>query len=85
MGIASPRPRPIADINCRLGFRSSSDNLFNPRVAPYMEPNLIDLDDPADSEATSADSKEVQSEIGFLKKWIAEEEAKRIRLEKERE
>ena len=85
VGIASSRQDLIVDMNYRLGFRSSFDNPFNPRVVPYVEPNLIDLDDPTDSKATSADPKEVHSEIGVMKKWIAEEEAKHIRLEKERE
>ena len=78
-------PDLMIDMNRRLGFKSSFEDPFNPREVPYMETNLIDLDDPGDSEATSADPKEVQSEIGVLKKWVAEEEAKRIRLEKERE
>ena len=72
-------------MNHRLGLRSSFDDPFNPRAAPYIEPNLIDINDPANSEATSADPKEVRSEIGVLKKWIDEEEAKHIRLEKEKE
>lgn len=72
-------------MNYRLGFRSSFDKTFNPRATPYVEPNLIDLDDPADSETTSANPKEVHSKIGSLKKWIAEEEAKCIHLEKEKE
>ena len=49
VGIASSRPDPIADMNYRLGFRSSFDDPFNPRVAPYVEPNLIDLDYPTNS------------------------------------
>ena len=49
-----------------------------------MQPNLIDLDDPIDSEATSIDPKELQLDIGLLKKWVAEEEAKQIRLGKEK-
>ena len=43
------------------------------------------MDDPVDFEATSIYPKELQSEIGFLRKWVAEEEAKWIRSRKEKE
>ena len=46
---------------------------------------MIDLDDPVDSEATSIDPKEFQSKIGFLRKWVTEEDAKRIYSRKEKE
>ena len=85
VGNASPRQDLIAEMNHRLGYKNAFEDPFNPRVVPYMETNLIDLDDPANSKATSIDPKEVQSEIAFLKKWVAEEEAKRAHLEKERE
>ena len=82
VGTRSPRPELIAEINKRLGPKSSFGNPFNSKVVSYIQPSLIDLDDPIDSKATSIDPKELQSEIGFLKKWVAEEEAKRISLEK---
>ena len=50
-----------------------------------MEPNLIGLDDPTNSEATSTDPKELQLEVSFLKKWVTKEEDKNICLEKEKE
>jgi hypothetical protein len=56
---ASPRPDLMVDMNHRLGLKSSFEDHFNPRAIPYMETNLIDLDDPANSEVTSADPKEV--------------------------
>ena len=39
----------------------------------------------SDSEATFVDPKELQLEIGFFRKWVAEEEAKRICSRKEKE
>lgn len=72
-------------MNHRLGIKSSFEDPFNSRAIPYMETNLIDQDDLADSKATFIDPKEVQSKIGFLKKWVAEEEAKCTCLEKQRE
>ena len=43
------------------------------------------MDDPIDSEATFLDPKELQLEIGFLSKWVAKEEAKKIHSRKEKE
>ena len=63
-------------MNHKPRLRSSFDDPFNPRTAPYTEPNVIDMDDPADLEATSANPKDVRSKIGVLKKWIVEDEAK---------
>ena len=57
VGIASSRPDLIADMNHRLGLRSAFDDPFSPREAPYVEPNLIDLDNLVDLEATSTDPK----------------------------
>ena len=54
-----------SDMNHRLGY---GNFMKDPRIVPYMETNLIDLDDPIDSEVTSADPKEVCSEIELLKK-----------------
>lgn len=72
-------------MNHRLAYKNATENSFNPRPTPYVETNLIDLNDHVDLEATSTDPKEVYSEIEVLKKWGAEEEAKRIHLEKEKE
>ena len=58
-------------MNHRLGYKNFIEDPFNPRVVPYVERNLIDLDDPANLEATSIDPKEVCSEIEVLKKWVA--------------
>ena len=69
----------------RLSLENSSKNPFISKVISYTQPNLIDLDDPIDSEATSVDPKKLQSEIGFLKKWVVEEEAKHSHLEKDKE
>ena len=85
IGNASLRLDLISKMNHRLGCKSSFGDPFNPRVVPYMEPNLIDLDDPTDSKATSIDPKEVQLEIGFFNKWVTKEESKHAHLEKERE
>ena len=85
VGNASPRLDLIVDMNHRLGSRSAFEDPFNPRVVQYMETNLIDLDDLTDLEATSVDPKEVRSEIGILKKWVAKEKTKWIHLEKEKE
>lgn len=52
VGNSSPQPDLIVDMNHRLGLNSSFEDPFNPREVPYMETNLIDLDDPVDSEAT---------------------------------
>ena len=60
----------------RLSLKNSSKNPFISKPISCTQPNLIDLDDPIDSEATSIDPKELQSEIGFLRKWVVEEEAK---------
>ena len=75
----------IKEMNHKMAYRNAMENSFNPRQVPYVETNLIDLDDPVDSEATSIDPKEVYLEIEVLKKWVAEEDAKCIHLEKERE
>jgi hypothetical protein len=48
VGNASPRPDLIENMNYRLGLKNSFEDPFNPRVVPYMETNLIDLDDPVD-------------------------------------
>ena len=63
-------------MNQRLSARNPSQNPFISKDVSYTQPNLIDLDDPINSEATSIDPKELQSEIGFLRKWVVEEEAK---------
>ena len=85
VGTRSPRLELVAKVNQRLGPKSSFGDPFNSKAISYVEPNLIDLDDPVDSEATSIDPKDLQLEIGFLKKWVAEEEAMCISLEKEKE
>ena len=43
------------------------------------------MDDLVDSKATFVDPKELQLEIGFLRKWVFEEETKHIHLEKDKE
>ena len=48
----------ILDMNHRLGY---GNVMKDPRTVPYMEPNLMDLDDPTHSEATFVDPKEVCS------------------------
>ena len=63
----------IGEMNHMLGYKNVMEDPFNPRVVPYVEKNLIDLDDPTNSEANSADRKEVYSNIGLLKKCVAEE------------
>ena len=85
VGTRSPRPELIAEMNKKLGPKSSFGDPFNSKYVSYLQANLIDLGDPIDSKANSIDPKELQSEIGFLKKWIVEEEAKHISLEKEKE
>ena len=70
------------EMNHRSGYGNS---MKDHRMVPCAETNLIDLDDPTDSNATFLDPKEVYSEIGLLKKWVVEEEAKNAHLEKERE
>ena len=82
VGTRSPRLELVAKVNQRLGPKSSFGDPFNSKVVSSTQPNLKDLDDPINSEATFVDPKELQSKIGFLKKWVAEEEAKRISLEK---
>ena len=69
-------------MNHKLGYVNV---MKDHRRVPYVETNLIDLDDPSNSEATSIDPKEVCSKIEVLKKWVAKEEAKCAHLEKERE
>ena len=59
VGNASPRPDLIVKMNHRLRSRITFEDPFNLRAIPYMETNLIDLDDPMDLEATSAYPKEV--------------------------
>ena len=85
VGTRSPRHELIAKMNQIFGLQSSFGNPFISKAISHTKPNLIDLDEPIDSEATSIDPKELQSEIGFLKKLIGEEEAKCISLEKEKE
>ena len=80
VGTRSPRPKLMAEMNQRLGLKSSFGDPFNSEDFSYIQPNLIDLDDPIELEATSVDPKELQQEIGFLKKWVAKEEAKCISL-----
>lgn len=52
---------------------------------PYVERNLIDLDDPVDSETTFVDPDELMSEIETLRRNFVEEDVKFIHLEKEKE
>lgn len=52
---------------------------------PYVERNLIDLDDLVDSETTSAGPNDLLSKIKVLKKKVVEEDAKHICLKKEKE
>ena len=85
VGTRSPRLELIAKMNQRLGPKSSFGNPLNSKAVSYTQPNLINLDDPIDSKATSVDPKELQSEIGFLRKWVAKEEAKHSHLEKDKE
>ena len=59
VGNTSPRLDMIAKMNHRLGSRSAFEDPFNPRAIPYIENNLIYLDDPTDSEAISIDPKKV--------------------------
>ena len=54
-------------MNQRLSPRNPSQNPFISKDVSYTQPNLIDLDDPIDSKATSIDPKELQPKIGFLK------------------
>ena len=51
VGNASLRLDLISKMNHRLGLRSSFRDPFNPRIVPYVEPNLINLNAPSDSEA----------------------------------
>ena len=86
VGNRSPRSYLMADMNQKLqGLKNPLHNPFICKDFPYTEPNLIDLDDHVDLEATSVDPKDFQSKIGFIKKWVAKEEAKCISLEKEKE
>lgn len=85
MGDALHRLDVMAKMNHRFGYKIVMEDPFNPRIVPYMETNLIDYEDPIDSEATAVDPKEVYPEIGVLNKWVAEEEAKHAHLEKERD
>ena len=59
-------------MNQRLSPKNPSWNPFISKDVSYTQPNLIDLDDPIDSEATSVDPKELQSNIGLLKKKLNE-------------
>ena len=70
------------EMNHRLGYGNA---MKDHKIVPFMETNLIDLDDPTNSEVTFANPKEVCLEIEVRKKWVVEEEAKHIHLEKERE
>ena len=58
IGNASLRKNLISKMKHRLGLKSSFGDPLNPRAIPHIEPNLIDLDEPANSEATSTDPKE---------------------------
>lgn len=51
VGNISPRLDLIAKMHHRLGFKSCFGYPSNPKIVSYTEPNLIDLDDPTDSEA----------------------------------
>ena len=60
VGIGSPRLELMAKMNQKLqGLKRSFGNPFISKAASSIEPNLIDLDDPIDSEATSIDPKEL--------------------------
>ena len=59
VGTRSPRPELIAKVNQRLGPKRSFGDSFNSKVFSYTQPNLIDLDDPIDSKATSIDPKDL--------------------------
>ena len=60
VGTRSPRQELMAKMNQKLqGLKSSLHNPFIFKDVPYTEPNLIDLDDHVDSEATSIDPKEL--------------------------
>lgn len=79
------RPNVMKEMNHRLGYKNTLDVFFNLRQTPYVEINLIDLDDPVDSEATYANPEEVYLEIEILKRRVVREDAKFIHLEKEKE
>ena len=54
-----------SEMNYKLGYGNA---MKDHKTVPFMETNLIDLDDPIDSEATSTNPKEVCLEMEVLKK-----------------
>ena len=85
VGVRSPKSEPIAEMNQRLSPKNPFWNPFISKDVSYTQPNLIDLDDPIDSKATFVDPKELQLEIGFLKKWVPKVGTKWVHLGKEKE
>ena len=59
MGDALHRLDVMAEMNHRMGYKNVMKDPFNPREVTYVETNLIDLDDLANSEETSTNKKQV--------------------------
>ena len=79
------KPNMSKEINQRCGYKNTLNIKLNLGKVSYIERNLIDLDDLVDLENTSIDPDELLSEIKTSMMKVAKEDAKRIRLEKEKE
>ena len=74
------RPKMANEMNHSWGFREKLDMSFSPRQEPYVA-NLMDFD-PMDSKATTIDHEELFPELVLLRKRVADEEDRHMRLEK---
>ena len=63
-------------MNHRWGYKNNLEAIFNFRQVPYVERNLIDLDDRADLETTYADPDELLPKNEILRKKVTKEDAK---------
>ena len=71
------------EIDHSWGYRENMEMGFNPRQEPYVA-NLMDFD-LVDSEAAATDHEELIPQLALLKKRVADEETRRLLLEKEKE
>lgn len=71
------------EINHSWAFQGHMDTSCNPRQSPY-DVNLMDFDAP-NYEITTTDHEELYPKLVLLRKRVTEEEARHMRLEKDKE
>ena len=70
------------EINHSWGYRENMEMGFNPRQEPYVA-NLMDFDS-VEFEAATIDHEELFPQLDLFRKKVADEEARHLRLKKEK-